>query len=82
MARDLADALPQFARHVTDMPALEEFLNHAVEQGASDIYLQSGHRPSLKASGVLRPFAPYKLQTEQVERFGAIVVAQQPESST
>jgi defect-in-organelle-trafficking protein DotB len=74
MPRDHPDELPQFARHVTDMPALEEFLNHAVEQGASDIYLQSGHRPALKAGGILRPFAPYKLQTEQVERIGAIVV--------
>lgn len=74
MPRDHPDEPPQFARHVTDMPALEEFLNHAVEQGASDIYLQSGHRPALKAGGILRPFAPYKLQTEQVERIGAIVV--------
>jgi defect-in-organelle-trafficking protein DotB len=74
MPRDHPDEPPQFARHVTDMPALEEFLNHAVEQGASDIYLQSGHRPSLKAGGILRPFALYKLQTEQVERIGAIVV--------
>lgn len=74
MPRDHPDEPPQFARHVTDMPALEEFLNHAVERGASDIYLQSGHRPALKAGGILRPFAPYKLQTEQVERIGAIVV--------
>ena len=28
----------------------------------------------MKVSGVLRPFAAYKLQTEQVERIGAIVV--------
>jgi defect-in-organelle-trafficking protein DotB len=75
MPRDAApDELPQFAQHVNDMPALEALLNHAVENGASDIYLQSGHRPALKAAGVLKPFAPYKLQTEQVERIGAIVV--------
>lgn len=64
----------QFKQHVTDMPSLEDFLNHAVELKASDIILQSGHRPSAKISGELRPFAPYKLQTEQVERFAAIVV--------
>ena len=75
MPRDAApDELPQFTQHVNDMPALEALLNHAVENGASDIYLQSGHRPALKAGGVLNPFAPYKLQTEQVERIAAIVV--------
>ena len=75
MPRDAAShELPQFTQHVNDMPALEALLNHAVENGASDIYLQSGYRPALKADGVLKPFAPYKLQTEQVERIGAIVV--------
>ena len=64
----------QFKAHVTDMPSLTDFLNHAVVLGASDIILQSGHRPSAKISGELRAFAPYKLQTEQVERFASIVV--------
>jgi defect-in-organelle-trafficking protein DotB len=75
MAKDhTAHGVAQFGHHVTDMPSLEDFLNHAVQQGASDIYLQSGHRPALKAGGVLKPFAPYKLQTDQVERIAAIVV--------
>lgn len=64
----------QFEQHITDMPSLEAFLNHAVVLGASDIILQSGRRPSAKVSGVLVPFAPYKLQTEQVERIASIVV--------
>lgn len=64
----------QFEQHITDMPSLEAFLNHAVVLGASDIILQSGRRPSAKVSGVLVAFAPYKLQTEQVERIASIVV--------
>lgn len=64
----------QFSQHVTDMPSLEDFLNHAVALGASDIILQSAHRPSAKIGGELKAFAPYKLQTEQVERIASIVV--------
>lgn len=66
--------LPQFDSHVMDQPSLEEFLNHAVEIGASDIILQSGHRPSAKVNGLLMPFARYKLQTDQVEKIAGIVV--------
>ena len=68
------EVIPQFREHVNDMPALEAFLNHAVSFGASDIILQSGHRPSMKVGGLLRAFAPYKLQTDQVERIASIVV--------
>lgn len=64
----------QFEEHVTDTPSLERFLNHAVGLGASDLILQSGHRPSAKVGGLLVPFAPYKLQTDQVEHIGGIVV--------
>lgn len=64
----------QFESHVTDMPSLEAFLNHAVEAGASDVILQSGHRPSAKIGGILKPLARYKLQTEQVELIASIVV--------
>lgn len=76
MPRDapIHDDLPMFERHVTDMPSLEDFLNHGVKHGASDIILQSGYRPSVKVSGVLKALAPYKLQADQVERIGAIVV--------
>lgn len=63
----------QFTGHVVDMPSLEDFLNHAVRAGASDLILQSGHRPSMKVGGMLRHFAPYVLQTEQVERIAGIV---------
>lgn len=76
MLRD--DELPSdtdhFKQHVTDKPSLERFLNHAVSMGGSDIFLQSGYPPSIKSGGTLKPVARYKLQTEQVERIGAIVV--------
>lgn len=73
MAIEGASEIKQFTGHVMDMPSLEDFLNHAVFAGASDIILQSGHRPSMKVGGRLQPFAPYVLQTEQVERIAGIV---------
>lgn len=66
-----------FSGHVASVTDLDRFMNHAVDQGASDIMLTSGHPALALVRGQPTQLTRFKWQTDQIDRFGQLITNNQ-----
>lgn len=70
-----------FTAQVNAVSDLDRFLNHVVDQGASDILLTSGHPAVALVRGQPTQMTRYKWQTNQIDKFGQIITNSQSVTS-